>query len=432
MTIETVTIKKDRIPYLEEKIAKLNRKAFKLNCPDMVLTVGETETKWHELRNGHYTKAAELDHTYVSKIKRTWVEVDVTLEYEIPIIDGWELISTFDIMPGPIEKDENGEMKKDENGNYVFGPNIVFTSTVPGKTLPAQYLDKNEIHCDHCGHKRYRTHSMLMRKLDDGGYREVGSTCIKDFFGHSPKAFLWMASISFTDIISEVEEKEFGGSGGGTYCYDLNQVLAYSALAIRLDGWVSKGAAYDDPSLTPTVDNMFFYMNPPDKYKTREDFKPNEHDIELAKATIKHFSEIDPDDNDYLTNCVKLVKLGYVPIKMAGVACSMIASYKRELSKNLEKKNLPKSEFVGEVKDKIEVETVKVIFVTEVCSDYGTSSLYIFVDETTGNKFKTFYSGKSWEAEMGDYVTLKGTVKKHETYKGEKATMLTRCVVFAK
>jgi len=425
MITETVKIKKDRIPYLREKIEKLNRKAFKLNCPEMILTISETETVWHELYNGHYTKADDLDHTFVSKIKRTWVEIEATLEYEIPIIDGWDLISTFDIMPGPALPD------KDKNGNTVFGPNVVFTSTVPGKTLPVHYLDKTEIHCDHCGHKRYRTHSMLMKKLDDGGYREVGSTCIKDFFGHSPKAFLWMAQISFTDIISEIEEEKFGG-GGGTHCYDLNQVLAYTSLAIRKDGWVSKGAAYDDPSLTPTVDNMFFYMNPPDKYKGREEFIPTVKDIELAEATVKHFLEIDPGDNDYLTNCVKLAKLGYVPIKMVGVACSMIASYKRELAKTLEKKDRPESDFVGEVKDKIEVETVKVVFVTEVYSDYGPSSLYIFVDETTGNKFKTFYSGKTWSAEMGEYVTLKGTVKEHQTYKGEKATMLTRCVVFAK
>jgi len=34
------------------------------------------------------------------------VTVDATLDYEIPIIDGWELICTFDIMPVP-EKNEH-------------------------------------------------------------------------------------------------------------------------------------------------------------------------------------------------------------------------------------------------------------------------------------------------------------------------------------
>lgn len=72
--------------------------------------------------------------------------------------------------------------------------------------------------------------------------------------------------------------------------------------------------------------------------------------------------------------------------------------------------------------------SVECVFDVTVNSMYGTSELYIFVDKD-GNKYKTFYSGRGWECETGDKVTLKGTVKKHEEYKGEKATMLTRCKV---
>jgi hypothetical protein len=430
MTKQTVTIKKDRLPYLREKITKLNRKCFKLNCPEMVLIVNEkTETICHELLDGRHISREDLVkfEIPVSRIARTWVEVEVTLEYEIPVIDGWELICTFDIAPGPPVKDENGEVEKDKNGNTVYGDPTVFTSKVPDKELPEWFLNKHEIHCDHCGHKRYRTHSMLMKKVESGRHKEVGSTCVKDFFGHDPKALLWMAQISFTDIIDEIEGEYFG-SGGGTSCYDLDQVLAYTALAIRKDGWVSKGMAYDDPGLNPTADNIFYYMKPPKSEVDKlgiEVFTPTEEDINLAKAAVKHFEEIEVGDNDYLMNCKKVAALGYVPIKMIGTACSMIATYRRELAKKLEKDSLPESNFVGQVKDKIEV-TGKCVWLTEVQSMYGVSVLYIFVDETTGNKFKTFYSGKSWSANQGDIVKIKGTVKKHEEYKGEKNTMLTR------
>ena len=427
MTKETVTIQKDRIPYLREKLVKLNRKCHKLYCPDMILTVHEeTEIVRHELRNGQYVDHSDLvkfSEVVQSTIKRTWVVVDVTLEYEIPVINGWELVCTFDILPGPPEKDESGEDKKDENDNVIYGPPTVFTSKVPDKELPARFLDKHEIHCDHCGHNRYRTHSMLMVKPESGRYKEVGSTCVKDFFGHDPKNLLWMAQMSLRDMVDDVDREHFGG-GGGHYCYDLDQILRFTALTIRLDGWVSKGAAYDDPSKTPTAESIWFYIDPPASEKKRE--FPSTEDIELAKNAVKHFEGLDAGDNDYLVNCKKVVALGYVPMKMIGVTCSMIATYRRELAKDIERKKFPESQFVGEVGDKIEA-TVKCVWLTECNSDWGVSVLYIFVNETTGEKFKTFYSGKSWSANQGDIVELKGTVKKHEEYKGSKDTMLTRC-----
>jgi hypothetical protein len=232
-----------------------------------------------------------------------------------------------------------------------------------------------------------------------------------------------MAQISLRDMCDDVERDNFG-SGGGVHCYDLDQILRFTALAIRNEGWVSKGAAYDDPSLIPTAEAIWFYIDPPPSNKTRE--FPSTDDIELAKNAVKHFEGLDAGDNDYLVNCKKVVALGYVPVKMIGVTCSMIATYRRELAKDIERKKFPESQFVGEIGDKIEA-TVKCVWLTECQSMYGVSVLYIFVNEETGEKFKTFYSGNKWSAAQGDIVELKGTVKKHETYKGSKDTMLTRC-----
>jgi hypothetical protein len=269
---------------------------------------------------------------------------------------------------------------------------------------------------------------MLMHENETNLYKEVGSTCVKDFFGHNPKNLLWMAQVSLTTLINEVED-DFGNGGSGMFCHDFDSLLNYTALAIRLNGWVSKGAAYEDPSLTPTTDMMNFYLYPPKGVSDAEKEKPNTEDIELAKATREHFETLDAGDNDYLTNCKKVALLGYVPIKMEGVACSMVATYRNHIRKELEKKNTLESNFVGQVGDKIVVDKVKVVWFKECFSDWGVSTLYIFVDEKTGNKFKTFYSGHTWSANQGDIVTLKGTVKKHDEYNGSKDTMLTRCNV---
>jgi hypothetical protein len=398
---------------------------MKLNCEPLDLTFDEeTRAQLYVLKNGEVIDDTKIHMYPAFKIRRTYFTIDATLDYVIPIIDGWELISTFDITPQvPVMKDDGGYVT-DEDGNTLYAERMVFTSTVPGRDLPGEFQDKSEIHCDHCGHRRFRTHSMLMQNVANGEYKEVGSTCVKDFFGHDPKGLLWMAQLSFSAFVRE-DEGEYTG-GRGSYMMHIGTVLQYTALAIRLDGWVSKQAASDHIRIS-TVDNMYFYMDPPKNFNGKRE-EPSEEDVKLADDTFKHYSELDPGDNDYLANCCKIVKLGGVPDKMVGVACSMIATYKQFYKDYLEREARPESNWVGEVKDKVEVK-VLCVWSKEIQTDYGVSVLYIFVDEDTGNKFKTFYSGHKWTVYQGDTMTLKGTVKGHETYKDEKSTNLTRCSV---
>jgi len=359
----------------------------------MTLTIGTEET------------LVEVKNEFTGMVDRVEVYVDATLDYEIPIIDGWELICTFDIVP------------TDEGS-------VVFTSKVPDKVIPPEYLNKTEIHCDHCGYVRNRNHSMLMRELETDNHIEVGSTCIKDFFGHDPKAFMWMAQINFGTIIDDMES-DFEGSERSPYAFGLHDFLATTNAVINDNGWVSRGLAREKGGAS-TSDIVM------------EQFSVNHHpkfvllpiiddDRKMADDTIEYFLNLDPEDNDYLTNCKKVAEIGYVPTKQIGVACSMVATFKRSYEDKLRKEARGVSEYVGEVGDKLEV-AVEVVFDVVVNSMYGTSVLYIFVDGN-GNKYKTFYSGNSWNCETGDKVALKGTVKKHEEYKGEKATMLTRCKV---
>ena len=186
---ETVEIQKNRISYLTKAIEKLNKKARKLGCPEMVLTISPEE------------RVVEITSPETGCFERVEVHVEATLDYEIPIIKGYELICTFDIEEIPGEDA------------------IVLTSKVPDKVIPVEYLNKTEIHCEHCGLNRRRYHSMLMRNVETGEHIEVGSTCIKDFFGHNPRGFLWMAQIDFRDIIAGVERENFGDGLHDNYAY---------------------------------------------------------------------------------------------------------------------------------------------------------------------------------------------------------------------
>jgi hypothetical protein len=86
------------------------------------------------------------------------------------------------------------------------------------------------------------------------------------------------------------------------------------------------------------------------------------------------------------------------------------------------------SNFVGSLKERLKNIKVEVTYKRNIESDFGVSTLYAFKDDL-GNIYKTFYSGYSWELEVGDVVLMTGTVKKHDEFKGVKQTMLNRVVV---
>lgn len=57
---------------------------------------------------------------------------------------------------------------------------------------------------------------------------------------------------------------------------------------------------------------------------------------------------------------------------------------------------------------------------------YGTSYCYRFLH---GTNVVTWFTSKCFNIEAGAEVTISGTVKKFDEYKGEKQTVLTRCTV---
>jgi hypothetical protein len=82
------------------------------------------------------------------------------------------------------------------------------------------------------------------------------------------------------------------------------------------------------------------------------------------------------------------------------------------------------SEHVGEVKERIEFEA-------EVIGVYGTEGFYGHTDivkfkDADRNMF-TWFASDYTDLERGDRMTIKGTVKKHDEFRGVKQTVLTRC-----
>ena len=262
--------------YVKKKIDALNKKANKFGTKPMELSFGSAEMVYKY--KGKILNQAEFDALSSPDGARKYNTCMVKLSYEIPKIDGWELICTFDIVP----------IGMDDDGKPIME---VFTSKVPNKIIPVEWQKIKEIKCDHCGHNRFRNHSMLMHHIEDDVYKEVGSTCIKDFFGHDPKMFMTFARFTFPipsdDLGSEIEDGmdyRMGGQGYRMGCDDLKTLLAMTSACIKKWGWVSASYAYDHGG-SSTKDFVIDQLNPPKGWETLAGFEkiyPNEDDIEIS------------------------------------------------------------------------------------------------------------------------------------------------------
>ena len=82
------------------------------------------------------------------------------------------------------------------------------------------------------------------------------------------------------------------------------------------------------------------------------------------------------------------------------------------------------SEFVGKIRERLTFDAV-VIGVYESEGLYGHTDI-VKMRDLDGNMFTWFASGYT-DLERSDRINIRGTVKKHDEYRGIKNTLITRC-----
>jgi len=85
------------------------------------------------------------------------------------------------------------------------------------------------------------------------------------------------------------------------------------------------------------------------------------------------------------------------------------------------------SGFVGNVGEKLEVKAKLMHRSGWFETKFGDIRIYTFED-SSHNRL-VWKTGAGLDADIGDYVSIKATVKEHSEYQGEKQTVLTRCKV---
>lgn len=360
--------------------------------------------------------------------------VPLSLTGETPRLQGWRFIAAL---------------------QHLDGENI--TRVLPGEELPTEYRTRGPV-CDHCRVSRRRNDTFVLRH-EDGRLIQIGSTCIDDFLGDDEAALVAAKAEIFALAGSLAEGGEEGFGGGGSERL-IAEYLPFVAWAVREQGWRSRTASREQGGLA-TADVAYEFMI---DGRSREKAKcePTADDVALAAAAEEWANAltdaaINAEKGDYLHNLRATARTGLVGSRAAGIVASMVVAYQRSVARERERAERaarPRADiFVGTVGAKVtfglpakvgkkgqplkgapvvlSAEAVTLDFVGGYDSDFGYVTILKFrtADGAALVWKSTSFVGYINRADVGKRFTVAGTIKKHDEYKGEKQTVLSRCDV---
>ena len=392
---------------LEKKIAKLSKRSAKLGCSPITIK-----------RHGQVDEMVVERDSYTGRVIRRFVMIydQVTVHGQAPKYEGWTFCGT---------------LQHTENGNLL--------RAVPGETIPEAYRNVRPI-CDHCKSRRQRKDTYVVRN-DQGDYKQVGRQCIADFLGHIDPENLARYATWLADAVASAEESEFFDRGSyQPTTYPIDYYMGYVAASIRTKGWLSRKMVEEYPDsygnrLTTAWDAFTEMTYVPRRAGDRQRIEPIDEDHALAATTLTWAATLKDrvPTNDYQQNIAVIVANENVTSREAGLAASIIVAYKKDMELLEERQRQARigegSEYVGTVGKRQDFEDLTLVKVFDFVNDFGVLHILKFVDKDDN---LLIWKTSTWtKLEEGDQVSLRGTVKDHSEYQGQKQTILTRCAIKA-
>lgn len=349
----------------------------------------------------------------------------VVIEGERPQINGWQFVATID--------------HTNETGNIIRG--------VPGAgDIPVGFR-KSAPHCQHCNHLRRRNETFVLRK--EGEFKQVGRNCLADFFGGSiadyvvPLTELWE---SLGELAEEMEG--WGDDYGGRIemRFPVVSIINLTQEVIAEHGWLSKTKAIEQDRGAESTSSLVSSLLTPPQYRSTyaemlwDTIKRNreergeggnlaiEQTTESALEWARSLNADDEQTSDYLYNLHTIAKGESVTYKGLGLLCSLIPAYVRMLEGERERgekgESVP-SVHIGEIGERTLFENVIVEWVGQpTYSQWGTTTPIKF--KSGSNVLMLWSSTGADDFNLGETVSIVGTVKSHDNYKGIAQTVINR------
>ena len=280
---------------------------------------------------------------------------------------------------------------------------------VSGAELPEGY-NKNSCHCDHCGVKRERNTVYVVTKA--GSFMQVGSSCLKDFYGVDPTDWLKLWSMDLNELADECS-----GQSGPIF-YNAVNLLAIASKINGMYGFRAMSKEDIELGKWATASRVRAYLHSNMVFK--EIGSITDADKEFALKVKEHILN-KKGANQYISNIQSLLNAEYVKFDHINLLVSALGVYLKEV--NSSDKATYTENFIGTVKDKVEM-MVLVESIRPVETYYGVS--YLVKMTTPDHYLVTWFASKEPEMEIGSTYSIKGTVKKHEVYNNIYQTSLTR------
>lgn len=379
----------------------------------------------------NYIDTRDINELVWTVDKYTYSLIDVTITHSPLKLDGeWELVGIYFGETGSVQ-----QLNLDIE-------------------LPKSFINHSNNNCDHCNHKRFRKNYFLVYSPKSKEFKQVGSSCLKDFCGITPARALKMFSLINPTIIIE------GLSGDSlNHCtdeikqkfvniaYDKKTILDLIGQLIEADGYVK--ATFEE------VENGCGWNGQP-YYKWVRDnegeatldflIKDLESDIietgdpcgsplsatPILKWWDEKVVEVDSEGhpsnsfNSWVKDCKDLLSSKMILKTNLNKVCSMVNHYVTQIEKEeqneLKTQLFKGSKHFGDVGERMTQDvTIKKVF----CGQGFYGSFYIFtLENEDGNCL--VYKGSKDIGDTDDKLSMTFSVKAHDNYNGTNQTIITR------
>lgn len=385
--METFVIPADNMPYLQERLAEITRRAERLGCPAPSWAIVGRETREVPSERPNRTILEEF--------------VVVAVDGSAPTVGNHKLIAVLEPL-----------------GNE----NII--RRVPGVTDDIPERHRHDWECDHCHATRKRNRMFLVQD-ESGAMWQVGSGCISDFLGGvSPEHVARMAE--FHSSVHDSVAAETGYSRAPSR-WNLQDFIAVTRMMIRLNGWCSRTTAQQHQKQS-TADQVLTFLSPQterEKEWRRQviaDGGVTEMDAFDGERAHAWACDLDPGQSDFLHNLRAIAREGYVTHRTAGFAAAIVSSYLRHIEQSSARPS-GSNEWIGEPQAVI-TGVFLVLNTREFDGRFGVT-YRVTMQDPAGNEV-VWWASRRPDMRDGSEYRVRATVKAHGEFRGRRQTVITR------
>lgn len=335
---------------------------------------------------------------------------DVTLDGQPPRYAGWQFVAAIDKLSDPT------------SSGGVDGPPPVVVRYPPGANQAIDHAAIRPGECDHCHTVRPRSTTFLVRHDDTGEQKQIGRSCLKDFLG-SVVTPVFLDTDRVSDDIDRAQ-------GTGARQWAIESVLTYAWAVVAAHGWTAASAAGSRPATRDLViDALLGGPHARDLLASIADhLDPGQR---MASLILAELPEHLTSGSGYEANLAAVLRAGSVGPKHLGLAVSAVNAWsrmvERQVADEVRSQRRDDVSYAGTVGQPLTL-TGTVITATRIPGYHYRSPDQALLVIDCGKAIAKTITSAAWAypVERGDQVTITGTVKAHEVYRGVPQTVLTR------